>query len=903
VVAGVRLGALWALAGALAAADLSTGFELRGLNYRGPGVWRLPFTPIWVYQYSLLRVRYRARGLAPSEAPVLRLRPGSVGPVTPGATNRENPFAMGAPVTAIRAVDLVADGRRRTFEVDVRPKLLTAQMDQLEWTLPAGARLQIEELEFRAPKEAVPCSGGPALPEGVARLPARGPLACGQAQATSLRGREAILIQGGGRRGRALYLSLVAHLPAVSNFLPKQSADRFRVRETSETSLALVRLRYAGGGQEEQFPLLVSERRFALVNGKPELYAVALEAGRSLVSAELLDRSEHVQLVLYAAGVSEAPPPEPAVESLPPAKPPGNRPAGEADLGASVWFRIEAAPGKPAPPAGAVRGELERVSSAEGVTASLKVVNSAAQPVECSLVFPALEVRPAADPADVYYLFPRQGAVISRLERTWEAVYTANFPLQFLDVFAPSANRGAALIVEDLSALLKTFRLKKAGAAVALEVAYPLRLGPGESWQPPRARVVLHGGDWREGFQAYRRWVASWYKPAGPRPAWLREAWFCRRDYPVGGSDRLFDVRGNRYSFQQLIREGQAFGGIDFIDISGWALSETHGRVGDYRIELGGPEDLGRNIAQAWKAGIPTGLYFEGYLVDKNSDIGRRKLAQWQLIGPDGKGAWWPGGSPEFFVCPALKEWQEYFASRVAAVAREVGAQAVYIDEHGFGTRRCYSTSHGHPPGVGMIPYEIEMARQVRRRLDEAGMGGTAIYIEETPVDAAAPYYDAAFCYAIPHAVAAHSPAKLNLWRFVFPDVRLWDMLTIGVQPRPLSLEDFRLSLWHGNGVWLKGRSETWYGEEVLAFLRRARAWLKGYSAAFNGQADPLVASPHPAVLINRFRGGGRTLYTLLNSSYRTVRFSFQDRPIELAPREVTVLEGGGEGRRPEPAR
>jgi len=202
-----------------------------------------------------------------------------------------------------------------------------------------------------------------------------------------------------------------------------------------------------------------------------------------------------------------------------------------------------------------------------------------------------------------------------------------------------------------------------------------------------------------------------------------------------------------------------------------------------------------------------------------------------------------------------------------------------------------------------MIPYEIEMARQVRRRLDEAGMGGTAIYIEETPVDAAAPYYDAAFCYAIPHAVAAHSPAKLNLWRFVFPDVRLWDMLTIGVQPRPLSLEDFRLSLWHGNGVWLKGRSETWYGEEVLAFLRRARAWLKGYSAAFNGQADPLVASPHPAVLINRFRGGGRTLYTLLNSSYRTVRFSFQDRPIELAPREVTVLEGGGEGRRPEPTR
>ncbi|MGB9606860.1 MAG: DUF6259 domain-containing protein, partial [Bryobacteraceae bacterium] len=266
--------------------------------------------------------------------------------------------------------------------------------------------------------------------------------------------------------------------------------------------------------------------------------------------------------------------------------------------------------------------------------------------------------------------------------------------------------------------------------------------------------------------------------------------------------------------------------------------------------------------------------------------------ARWQLIGPDGKGAWWPGGSPEFFVCPALRDWQDYFAARVAAVAREVGAHAVYIDVHGFGTRRCYSTEHGHRPGVGMIPYEMEMARKVRQRLDEAGMRGTAIYLEETLVDAAAPYYDAAFCYAIPHSDARFSPAKLNLWRFVFPDVRLWDMLTTGVQPGPLSLEDFRISLWHGNGVWLKGRSETWYGEEVLAFLRRARAWLKSYSAAFNGKADPLVASPHPVVLVNRFQGGGQTVYTLFNASYRTVRFRFEGADVALGPREVTVLPG-----------
>ena len=84
-----------------------------------------------------------------------------------------------------------------------------------------------------------------------------------------------------------------------------------------------------------------------------------------------------------------------------------------------------------------------------------------------------------------------------------------------------------------------------------------------------------------------------------------------RRDYPIGGSNLLFDETNNRYTFGRLIQDGEAFGGIDFIDISGWALSDTHGRVGDYPIELGGLKNLRNNIGTASSAHIPTGLYFE----------------------------------------------------------------------------------------------------------------------------------------------------------------------------------------------------------------------------------------------------------------------------------------------------
>jgi len=513
------------------------------------------------------------------------------------------------------------------------------------------------------------------------------------------------------------------------------------------------------------------------------------------------------------------------------------------------------------------------------------------QPQEFKLVFPSVAVRPSEDPDDAYFLFPRQGAVIGNGSQTLQAAYSAAFPLQFVDVFAPAANRGACVMVEDTSGRAKQFTLKKNGPLVEVEVEYSVRLAPGESFHPPNAQVVPHGGDWREGFAAYRAWLKTWYKPAGPRPGWLRSAFWARRDYPVGGTGKLFDVRRNQYTFEEFLRDGEAFGGIDFIDISGWAMSNTVGRVGDYPIELGGATDLRRNIATAEKARVPTGLYFEGYLIDKNSVVGRRSGDRWQIVDEKGQKRWWSGGSPELFACPYAVGWQQYLAGRTAAVAREVGAAAIYLDEFGFGRQRCYATSHGHPPGVETLPGEIALTKRVRQALDAAGMRNTILYIEETPPDAAAPYYDAAFCYNLPFADRRFSPLKLNLWRFAFPDIRLWDMVSLGIDPREMPAADFRLSLWHGNGLWLKGYSDTWYGEDLLAFIRRARGLLTQHAAAFAGVADPLVDSPHPAVFVNRFRGGEETIYTLFNASYRTARFRFLGRERTLGPRDVDVVK------------
>jgi hypothetical protein len=117
-------------------------------------------------------------------------------------------------------------------------------------------------------------------------------------------------------------------------------------------------------------------------------------------------------------------------------------------------------------------------------------------------------------------------------------------------------------------------------------------------------------------------------------------------------------------------------------------------------------------------------------------------------------------------------------------------------------------------------------------------------------------------------------------------------MVSAGVEPHILSAEDFRYAFWMGDGVWLKGRSDTWYGQDVLSFLRWAHPLLHEHAAALAGQAEPLVNSPDSEVLINSFRGGGQTVYTLFNGSYTTKRFTFHGKRFTLPPRDVDLFAG-----------
>ncbi len=120
---------------------------------------------------------------------------------------------------------------------------------------------------------------------------------------------------------------------------------------------------------------------------------------------------------------------------------------------------------------------------------------------------------------------------------------------------------------------------------------------------------------------------------------------------------------------------------------------------GDYvpRLDLGGGAALKEGISALHAQGGRVILYVEGFIINKDSNVGMMYGAQWSIIGPSGPpeqpypGTWKP--------CPGAEGWLAY----VEGVARRIGgygADGIFFDSQGFQEGwKCMSRQHGHRPG------------------------------------------------------------------------------------------------------------------------------------------------------------------------------------------------------------
>lgn len=497
--------------------------------------------------------------------------------------------------------------------------------------------------------------------------------------------------------------------------------------------------------------------------------------------------------------------------------------------------------------------------------------------------------RVSEDPEDAHYLLGTRSALLGREPIQLGKEHSGGWPLPLVDLFSARGG-GLGFYLADRAAFAKRLGFKQADGVADVSVLLPDLSVPAKG-KLALAPVVLmpHTGDWHELLAAYRGWARETFSPPAER---MSDLFYCRRDYPLGGTGYLFDVRQLAYTPDRLIEESRAgFGGLDMIDISGWAYKST-GRVGDYLTnDLGGLGELRKLVEAAHARKKKVGLYFEGYLIDRRSALAGRALPAWQLVDQKGEPRWW-SGQMEFFACPAVKAWQQELAEQIATVVEETGADAAYVDQFGLGGsgKACWSPDHGHPVPSNPLREERAMLATIRKALD-ARAPGTGLYIEFTPPDVMMPLVDAAFDYGMSDPPAGLHPTRLPLYRYIFPELASFEMVGHGIRPVPFDVDNLHRCAFHGLGLWLKGRSRSWYTPGFRELAGRLQKVYARHGRTFRSPAcEPLIPTLRPGLYANRFDGVGETIVTVYNSGYSDVSGELVRVPLPPEWRAVDLL-------------
>jgi len=369
--------------------------------------------------------------------------------------------------------------------------------------------------------------------------------------------------------------------------------------------------------------------------------------------------------------------------------------------------------------------------------------------------------------------------------------------------------------------------------------------------------------------------VATWHKPLAPRKPWFRALWSFPSVNPRHPSHTPLD---ERLDFLALTaRRNQAIpGSTAYVHLFGWAQTERFGHWGayDHYDELGGRERFRQAVARAQQAGRPVGLYLDGYLVSTKSDKPRpEQIEQWAVRTADGQKLYHPEYDAHS-MCPYVPEWRDYLCGVYGRVAAEVQPSGMYLDEFGrcMTSRICYNPNHGHPVPMGMCAGEWMLSRQMRQAVPPT----VATYCEFVPADVATQYLDGAYGHValdnFRKGYGSLAPHFVNLHRFALPDFKTFELIYY-VPLRNGNWFLLKYPFFNGDGYYLVDQELRGYDEHARAFLARAFKIQHAHSDALTARdVEPLVPTASAGLYANRFTTARKTVWTLLNTNYQTLR-------------------------------
>ncbi len=306
-------------------------------------------------------------------------------------------------------------------------------------------------------------------------------------------------------------------------------------------------------------------------------------------------------------------------------------------------------------------------------------------------------------------------------------------------------------------------------------VKYPF-LPPGQKFASAEFVLSPYSGTWHVASKKYRAWVNTWFS-VPQRPEWVRRMTGWQR---IILKTQFGEVLHPYDTVAQMARDGRT-AGVDSLLLFGWWNAGMDAGYPDYAFDkaLGGRQVLESQIRQAHQEGTRVQLYFNGRLIDKESEFYRSGEAS-KISVKDLRGNEWNesyhfsgrgtttlqlGRKTLVVACPTSLAWQKRRLEWVD-LALSLGADAVFFDQMGINETPCTDTRHGHPvPLVSFTPIQAARLKEIREHV--RAINPQAAFGTEFLTDVVASQCD--FLHALP---GIYSPGGFVEWfRYTFPEV------------------------------------------------------------------------------------------------------------------------------------
>jgi len=572
-----------------------------------------------------------------------------------------------------------------------------------------------------------------------------------------------------------------------------------------------------------------------------------------------------------------------------------------------------------------------RVDESPELVFTAEAANRGTEILAAELCLPALDALRLGAVGATRLFFPQYRAVDTADPVALRAPYGPEFPLQFMDVYSRPEGIGLMLRSDNPEQRMLTFALRKTPDGVSGGVLFPAehhRLPPGASRRFPPVSLVIHGGDWRAAFTAYRDWVRTWYRPQKAQDKdFLLNAWdiACYRpSAKVSWSDSrvppLIDAARTRFLTEETFAfEKQYLGHVpDLVHFFNWTYNDrdqrdeygvygtalAYAQVGGIDLFRQGIEDLQGH----W--GRPVSLYTlsdrfrASALPDKALSQELVAASVYRELDGDASAALRGTGTADGIFYPPFghPKWVEFFVRDIVAMQRDTGCRMVYMDVFPY-----FSHLRGYE---GLSPREGDL--QVVRTMREALPADVALWTEYALTDVASQYADGAVHYYFlelnavfarrynapagtegPFAEGLLAEVPLNLVRYALPRYRFFPLpVYIEASNRPSQVDAA-----FANGE--PFHEDTWrlHHSRLRDRLNRAYAVKHTYSDCFSSSdPEPCVETAVRGIVANRFPGRDRVLWTLYNARPKTwsgvvltiphhagatYRDAWNDRPLE----------------------